>query len=68
MCRYRLEIDRSLCSGYGICEAVAPDAIELADDGVARLRTAELGREEALEAVASCPTGAITAVELPSAA
>ena len=29
---YRISIDRSLCDGHGVCEALAPDVFELDDD------------------------------------
>ena len=55
MSTYRIEIDRSLCSGFGACADLAPQVIAL-DGGVATLRVGE-------EAAAACPMGAITVVE-----
>ena len=52
-------IDRSLCNGHGVCEAIAPDAFELADDGLAVLRTPMSEDETVQEACDSCPMGAI---------
>ena len=31
MAHYRIVIDRSLCSGYGLCAELAPNVIELDD-------------------------------------
>jgi ferredoxin len=57
---YRITIDRSLCNGYGVCEALAPDVFELDAEGLAVLRTG-LSEEEAVrEACDSCPMGAIS--------
>lgn len=35
MARYQVEIDRSLCTGYGVCELDAPGSFELDGDGIA---------------------------------
>ena len=59
MALYRVEIDRSLCSGYGICSDLAPDMIELDDRSEARLRRAETDDAAVLAAAAECPMGAI---------
>jgi ferredoxin len=64
---YRISIDRSLCNGHGVCEALAPDVFELADDGLAVVRT-ELSADEAVrEACDSCPMGAISLVRVEAA-
>ena len=41
--KYRIEIDRSLCSGFGACAELAPDVFELA---ARRHRRDSLGREQ----------------------
>ena len=56
---YKVEIDRSLCSGYGICVDLAPGVIELDDHAEARLRTAETDDPAVLAAASECPMGAI---------
>jgi ferredoxin len=61
---YRIEIDRSLCSGYGTCIDLAPDLFELSDDLVAVARVAETDAEAAAEAANACPMGAIRLVEM----
>ena len=63
---YRIEIDRSLCSGFGTCEDLAPHLIQIDDSGVAALRVGETDDELALEAAASCPMGAIAVYDLES--
>ncbi|HET8558513.1 MAG TPA: ferredoxin [Gaiellaceae bacterium] len=64
---YRISVDRSLCDGYGVCEAIAPDVFELGDDGLAVVRTALTDDEAVSEACASCPMGAITVARAEAA-
>jgi ferredoxin len=66
MSRYRIEIDRSLCSGFGACAELAPDVIEL-EGGIATARVGVTDDAGVLEAAAACPMGAITVVEERSA-
>ncbi len=59
MPQYRIQIDRSLCSGFGSCVDAAPDVFALGGDGIATSR--EDGADgRALEAARGCPMGAIT--------
>ena len=60
---YRIEIDRSLCSGYGTCIDVAPDLFDLSDDLIAIARVGETDAEAAVEAANACPMGAIRLVD-----
>ena len=64
---YRISIDRSLCNGTGVCEALAPDVFELDDDGLAVLRTAVSEDEAVQEACDSCPMGAISIARVEAA-
>ena len=64
MSLYRVEIDRSLCSGFGTCVELAPHLIQLDSSGVAALRVGETDDEVALEAATSCPMGAIAVYDL----
>ena len=61
MTTYRIELDESLCSGMGDCIRLAPDVIELADDGVARLRVGTSDDPAAVEACRACPMAALAA-------
>ena len=63
MSRYRIEIDRSLCSGFGSCAELAPHLIQLDRSGNAELRAGETDDDVALDAAASCPMGAIAVFE-----
>ncbi len=58
---YRIQIDRSLCSGFGACVDEAGDAFRL-ENGVA-VAAAESTDPRVLDAAAACPMGAITVVE-----
>ena len=64
---YRISIDQSLCNGYGVCEALAPDVFELGDDGLATLRTSLSDDEAVSEACDSCPMGAISIARVEAA-
>lgn len=59
----KITVDEQTCSSLGMCEAVAPDFFEVGDDGVLVIRDAEPAachRALVEEAVAACPTGALT--------
>ena len=60
---YRIEIDRSLCSGFGLCAELAPDVVEVGKDGIATVRVGRTADPSALEAAEACPMAAITVVE-----
>ena len=64
MTLYRIEIGRSLCSGFGTCVDLAPHLIQLDGSSIAALRVGETNDELALEAAASCPMGAIAVYDL----
>jgi ferredoxin len=59
---YRIEIDRSLCSGFGVCAELAPDVIAVGPDGLATIRTGLTDDPAVLDAAASCPMAAISVV------
>ena len=60
---YTIEIDRTLCSGFGACAEVAPKLIELDEDGVASVRVGSTTDPVVLEAAAACPMAAIAVFE-----
>ncbi len=57
MSGYRIQIDRSLCSGMASCVKIAPDAFELDAEGLAV--ATGVADELAVEAAECCPLGAI---------
>ena len=60
---YKIVIDRSLCSGFGVCAELAPEIFELDAGGTASVRVGESPDPAVLDAAASCPMAAITVVE-----
>jgi len=58
---YRIEIDRSLCSGFGSCAELASRSFALGPDGIAVVHEGETDDDAVVEAAASCPMGAIAA-------
>lgn len=60
---YRIEIDRSLCSGFGSCRELAPTSVRLGPDGLAEPIDAETDDADVLEAAASCPMGAMVVLD-----
>jgi ferredoxin len=64
---YRIEIDRSLCSGFGACAELAPHIFELDPGGTATARTGESDDPSVLDAAAACPMAAITVHEVQAA-
>ena len=66
MSSYRIEIDRSLCSGFGSCAEMAPEIFALDEGGIAGARVGETDDASVLDAAASCPMGAISVVEVAS--
>ncbi|UZJ24438.1 ferredoxin [Rhodococcus antarcticus] len=58
----RIEWDERRCASLGMCEEVAPDVFEIADDGELTLLVPEPpegSRALVLDAVAACPTGSL---------
>ena len=53
---FRIEIDRTLCSGFGSCLDAAPGLIELGGDGIAVARVESTDAPAAFEA-ATPPDG-----------
>jgi ferredoxin len=59
----RIVLDESKCSSLGMCEGVAPDLFEVGDDGALQLlqpTPSDDRRGQVEEAVAACPTGALS--------
>jgi ferredoxin len=63
MSTYRITIDRSLCSGFGSCADLAPNAFAVGADGIATVLVGETDDPAVLQAAESCPMAAI-AVEV----
>ena len=62
----RITVDRSRCTGLGICESLAADHFEVDDDGVLVLLKEDVDASDlqaVREAVRGCPTEALRLVE-----
>jgi ferredoxin len=58
-----VRVDVEKCTGIGMCEATAPNAFSVGDDGASHVLIPEPEGDELLaaqEAVTNCPTGAIS--------
>ena len=60
---YKIESDRTLCSGFGAGVELAPEVIALDEDGLASVRVGSTTDSVVLEAAAGCPMAAITVFE-----
>ncbi|MFC5720023.1 ferredoxin [Streptomyces gamaensis] len=59
--RWRVEVDRDVCVGSGMCAALAPDSFALGPDRRSRPLEEETDpREDVLEAAENCPVEAIS--------
>ncbi len=62
----RILLDQAKCSSLGMCEAVAPEFFEVGDDGALAVLQPEAPEDQRLlleDAVAACPTGALSLAE-----
>jgi ferredoxin len=62
----RIEANRDVCIGAGMCVMTAPELFDQDDDGFVVLLTGEVPEEEAgraRRAVANCPSGALRAAD-----
>lgn len=61
---WRVEVDRSICIGSGMCVACAPDDFSLGTGLQAAPRAEEMdASEKVMEAAESCPVEAISVVD-----
>lgn len=59
----RIEVDRTKCTGMGLCEASAPTLFEVGDDGQTHVLVDRLSESDVMlaeEAVANCPAMALS--------
>ncbi len=62
----RIEADRDVCIGAGMCVMSAPEVFDQDDDGIVVVLAAEVTTEHAgaaARAVASCPSGALRRID-----
>ncbi|WP_280343275.1 ferredoxin [Nocardia neocaledoniensis] len=66
----RIELDRTKCTGLGICESLAPSFFEVDENGDLIMRKDDVADGELAEveeAVFSCPTEALRILRQPEA-
>jgi ferredoxin len=59
----KVKVDRTKCSGIGLCEMTAPMVYEVGDEGQSHVLKEEPSADEmplVEEAIANCPTGALS--------
>jgi len=59
----RIEVDRSKCSGMGLCELAAPMVFEVGEDGQTHVLVDDVSERDIAaveEAVANCPASALS--------
>jgi ferredoxin len=56
---HRVEIDRTVCIGYGLCAQTAPRSLHLDADGIAVAVAEIVDDENVVEASLVCPMSAI---------
>jgi len=59
----KLRVDRTKCSGIGMCEMTAPAVFEVGEDGLGAViddNPPESEYAAVEEAIANCPTGAVS--------
>jgi ferredoxin len=62
----RVAVDLDKCTGHGICESIAEDVFEVADDGIVRIhgeQRPEADRDRMRQAVTQCPSAALRLVD-----
>ncbi|MBN1353936.1 MAG: ferredoxin [Candidatus Omnitrophica bacterium] len=55
----KITIDRSLCTGCGLCASLCPDAFEVGDDNIAKVIGSSCGDQSIEEVASQCPVEAI---------
>lgn len=61
----KLKVNQDACIGCGACQAIAEELFEINDDGLSEVKAeakSDEVKEKAVEAIESCPTGAIEEV------
>ena len=61
---FRVEIDPRRCAGTSNCVEEAPEAFEVSEDGLARLKATTASSEALLRGAEACPGGAISLFDL----
>ena len=55
----KVTIDKVLCTGCGLCASLCPDAFEMGDDNIAKVKGDSCGGQDINEVASQCPVEAI---------
>lgn len=58
----KVNVNSDACIGCGACAAIASDVFEINDEGISEVVVSEVSdsdKDDVVEAIESCPTGAI---------
>ncbi len=55
----KITIDESLCTGCGLCVSACPEAFEIRDDNIAKVKGSSCGSHDLKEVASQCPVEAI---------
>ena len=60
----KFNVDKNICIGCGACQAICPNVFEIEEDGLATAvnEATDQTIEDAQDAMAGCPVGAISEV------
>lgn len=55
----KVTVDESLCTGCGLCASICPEAFEIADDNLAKVKGDSCEGQDIKEVATQCPVEAI---------
>jgi len=55
----KITVDKSLCTGCGLCASLCPEAFEVGDDNIAKVIGASCANQDINEIASQCPVEAI---------
>ncbi len=55
----KITIDKSLCTGCGLCSSLCPEVFEIANDNIAKVKGDSCGDHDINEIASQCPVEAI---------
>jgi len=55
----QVTVDESLCTGCGLCASICPEAFEVGDDNIAKVKGTSCEGQDINEVASQCPVEAI---------